>query len=115
MPAFIEVPVVSDKLQELYDKRRFTPEGYREMQNAIINGEVRAPRIRGTGGARKVRWGTKHGGKSGGIRAILYHHQQCSMYYLVYLYSKSDEDALTNKQKSRLKTLITRLKTEIDC
>jgi hypothetical protein len=115
MPRFVEVPIVSKKLEELYDKDRFTPEDYREMQNAILQGNVQAPRIPKTGGARKVRWGTKHSGKSGGIRAILYHHRRCSIYYLVYLYAKSDVDSLSDKQKEKLKILINRLKTEIGC
>ena len=115
MPHFVEVPIVTEKLEKLYNNGQLTPEGYQDMQISIIEGRTRAPRIPKTGGARKVRWKTKHGGKSGGIRAILYHHRPCSIYYLLYLYTKSDKDSLSASQKKQLKILINRLKNEIEC
>lgn len=56
----------------------------------------------------------KHGGKSGGIRLIFYHHPRHDLYYFLYLYEKSAAQTLTSEQKDLLRDLITTLKKALE-
>lgn len=60
--------------------------------------------IPGTGGVRKLRWksATNNKGKSGGVR-ILYHYHQEILILLLTLYSKSDQDSITDLERAELK------------
>ena len=51
--------------------------------------------IRGSGGIRKLRWGSKGRGKQGGIRVIYYWRVPEARIYLLTLYGKGVRDDLT--------------------
>lgn len=115
MPEFLETDVFSDQLEELYDDHLLARNGYRELQNAILNETTRIDTIRGTGGLKKARWGTRTGGKSGGLRVIFYHHTPCSIYFLLLIYRKSDVSSLTSAQKKTLCKLVDGLIEATNC
>jgi hypothetical protein len=106
MAEFVETDVFSDQLQDLYDDHLLTRDGYRQLQNAILNEETRIDRIKHTGGLEKARWGTRTGGKSGGLRIIFYHDAPRSVYYLLLLYRKSRVSSLSSEQKKHLSKLV---------
>jgi len=64
--------------------------------------------MRGTGGARKLRWKIKENnkGKSGGVRIIYYYHNTDIPIFLLTLYPKNVKDNLSEKQKKSLKKYI---------
>lgn len=115
MPGFVETNVFSDQLQDLYDDHLLTRDGYRQLQNAIVDGETRIDRIRHTNGLKKARWSTRTGGKSGGLRVIFYHHAPCSIYYLLFVYRKSETSSLSSDQKKYLSKLVDALTAAVDC
>jgi len=115
MPEFVETDVFSDQLQNLYDDHLLTKDGYRQLQNAILEGKTRIDRIRHTNGLKKARWGTRTGGKSGGLRIIFYHHTPCSIYYLLFVYRKSETSSLSSDQKKHLSKLVDVLTAAVDC
>lgn len=51
-----------------------TPEEQRDLQNLLLRQPDAGALIKGSGGLRKLRFGTVQKGKSGGVRAIYYHH-----------------------------------------
>ncbi|MGP1458646.1 MAG: type II toxin-antitoxin system RelE/ParE family toxin [Treponema sp.] len=53
---------------------------------------------------RKIRWGKKDLGKSGGIR-IIYFIKTNEKIYLLFAYAKTEADNLTMKQIRELKVL----------
>ena len=53
-------------------KSTLTAESYRELQNALLINPKLGKIIPGSGGLRKVRWGTYGKGKRGGSRVIYY-------------------------------------------
>jgi len=115
MPEFLETDVFSDQLEELYDDHLLTRDGYRELQNAILDETTRIDTIRGTGGLKKARWKTRTGGKSGGLRVIFYRHAPCSIYFLLFIYRKSDVSSLTSEQKKYLRKLVDGLVEATNC
>lgn len=80
-------------LEELYDFLEANPTA----------GDI----IPGSGGLRKLRWktGKNTRGKSGGVR-VLYHYSNDILIILIMLYTKSDQENISAKEKNQLKKLI---------
>ena len=55
--------------------------------------------IVGTGGVRKVRFGAKGKGKSGGVRVIYYFYDQEMPIYALLIYGKNERADLTPEQR----------------
>ena len=59
--------------------------------------------IKGTGRVRKIRWGAKGKGKSGGVRIIYYWRPSRDHIYLLTIYGKNEASTLTANEKEYLK------------
>jgi len=68
--------------------------------------------VQGTGGLRKVRWKQDGQGKSGGVRVIYYWMTEDEQLYMLYVYSKSQQQDLTAEQKKALKSIVERWSDE---
>jgi mRNA-degrading endonuclease RelE of RelBE toxin-antitoxin system len=68
--------------------------------------------IAGTAGVRKVRWGSKNKGKSGGVRVIYYFYNENAPVFLLTVYGKNEKSNLTAEQKHQISTLAQILKAE---
>ncbi|HEY5208061.1 MAG TPA: type II toxin-antitoxin system RelE/ParE family toxin [Stellaceae bacterium] len=66
--------------------------------------------IPGTGGLRKLRWGGKSKGKSGGYRAIYYFFDRDVPIFLLAIYAKAMKEDLTSAEKKQLRDLAIILK-----
>jgi hypothetical protein len=66
--------------------------------------------IAGTGGLRKLRWGGKGKGKSGGYRVIYYYFNEGVPIFLMAVYPKNRQVDLTPDQRARLAKLAEELK-----
>ncbi|RCW71296.1 RelE toxin of RelEB toxin-antitoxin system [Pseudorhodoferax soli] len=58
--------------------------------------------MEGTGGVRKLRWGRGDHGKSGGVRAIYYFHDEQMPLYLLTLFAKGDRANLSKAERNEL-------------
>lgn len=103
--SFIETPTFTRYLLTLLDD-----EGYRELQEKLVENPETGPVIKKTGGARKLRWAAKGKGKSGGVRVIYYpfesHPPGVRTCFLLLIYPKNEKDSLTDVQKAALKKAI---------
>lgn len=61
---------------------------------------------------RKVRWGIKNKGKSGGIRVIYYFYDDHASVFLLTAYGKGEGENLTTEQKKQIPALAQILKSE---
>lgn len=78
--------------------------------NYIAQNPLSGDLMRGTGGARKVRWAAeKHKGKSGGVRIIYYYHDLDIPIFLFTVYPKNKKDNLTPAECNELKLIIKEL------
>ena len=59
--------------------------------------------IPGSGGLRKLRWGSRFGGKRGGYRIIYFNRLQRGQVLLVAIYSKRRQEDFTNNELIRFK------------
>ncbi|MDU6078715.1 MAG: type II toxin-antitoxin system RelE/ParE family toxin [Pantoea sp.] len=104
MFSFIELHGFSKRRQEL-----MPDDDLRAFQEMLIEHPEAGKTIAGTGGFRKIRWNRPLMGKRGGVRVIYYLATGKGQIYLALIYSKNEQDDLTDEQKSILKQLTDKL------
>ena len=62
--------------------------------------------IRGSGGARKVRFAGKGKGKSGGYRVITFYSGEDIPVFLLNLFAKNEKADLSQAERNELKTVL---------
>ena len=62
--------------------------------------------IRGSGGIRKIRWGSRGRGKQGGVRIIYFWAIPDNCIYLLTLYSKGVKDDLTRAELAAWRKIV---------
>lgn len=66
--------------------------------------------IQGTGGVRKVRFGAKGKGKSGGVRVIYYYFDMHNPLVAIFIYGKGEQVDLTPEQVRVVAAVATKAK-----
>ncbi|EJF82551.1 type II toxin-antitoxin system RelE/ParE family toxin [Bartonella rattimassiliensis] len=108
MQTVIETPAYLISAKE----EGITPEELFNIVSFIAANPDAGDLMQGTGGARKVRFPTKHKGKSGGYRVITFFGGQNIPVFLLDIYSKSSQGNLTKSEKNELKKILTALLDE---
>lgn len=98
---FIETPVFTTALRRL-----LTDERYRALQLALWLRPEQGALIAGGGGIRKVRWSAEGRGKRGGLRVIYYWAAGEDVCYMLYVYSKNEQEDMTREQLRILARLV---------
>ena len=98
---FVETPIFTRMITRLLDD-----EAYRSLQIALMLRPEQGPLIRGAGGLRKVRWAKPGTGKRGGLRVIYYWAPTETAFYMLYGYSKNEQDDLSPAQARMLGQLV---------
>lgn len=68
--------------------------------------------VPGTGGVRKIRWGTAGHGKRGGARVIYYFYNESILLFALDIYAKNEKPDLSEADKRSLKRLLPVLVTQ---
>ena len=84
-----------------------------ELKEELTRNPEKGNLLRGTGGFRKIRMRLPGRGKSGGARVIYYYLSADGVVYLVSLYAKNVQEALTAKQTKQLKELSTVIEAKL--
>jgi hypothetical protein len=85
-----------------------TDNEYSELQGVLILNPDAGDLIKDTGGLRKLRWSQQRRskGKRGGVRIVYYWHRPGSLIYMLFAYSKDQQDDLSAKQRKVLARLV---------
>lgn len=88
-------------------KETFTEEALKDLLDFLEEHPESGKIITGTGGVRKLRWSTGKNdrGKSGGAR-VLYHYSKNVLVLLITLYSKTEKEDITDKERNELKKTV---------
>lgn len=86
----------------------------RELQQELLRNPEKGTLDPGTGGLRKVRMRIRSTGKgkSGGARVHYLYLPNDKIIYLIFMYSKSEQAALTTEQKKQLRAVAEAFKKE---
>ena len=98
---FIETPIFTKAARDL-----LPDEHYRKLQAHLTEHPDDGAIIQDSGGLRKTRWGVKKQGKRGGVRVIYYWVVNLDLIYMIYVYSKTDQDDLTSLQLKALRKIV---------
>ena len=84
----------------------WTDEDLQALQNHLLANPNAGDVMRGSAGLRKLRWLAAGRGKRGGARVIYYHYVSAERIYLIYGYTKSEQEDLTREQLKQLAQLM---------
>jgi hypothetical protein len=104
---FIETRTFSKRIAGLISDDKLA-----EFQTDLAQAPEKGPPIQGTGGLRKVRWGIKGRGKSGGARIMYLYLKVHGIIHLVFVFAKGESDNLTADEKKQLKKIVEAIKRE---
>jgi mRNA-degrading endonuclease RelE of RelBE toxin-antitoxin system len=102
----------TDEFDKRWERFGLDNEDRRKLENAIIANPKIGAVIRGTGGLRKMRFAFGGKGKSGSSRILYVDISMSERVYLIGIYAKSEQEALTEEQKQRLKVVVEKIKGE---
>ena len=98
---FIETPVFTRLVEELLPH-----DSYAGLQHVLLLRPDTGNVIPGSGGLRKVRWGSDQKGKRSGLRLIYYWDKPDDVIYMLFAYRKGEREDLTSEQIKSLRRLI---------
>lgn len=84
----------------------WTDEEYGDFCAYLAKSPFAGAVIKGTGGCRKVRWGTGWSGKRGGVRVIYFHRLPDGHIWLLFMYSKNVRADVERKLLNKLRETI---------
>ena len=98
---FVETPVFTDLV-----RRHLDDDDYRALQTSLMLRPEQGPVIAGSGGLRKLRWGSVGRGKRGGLRVIYFWDRSSARFYMLFMYRKNEQGDLTAAQTRLLARLV---------
>ncbi len=104
---FIETPPFERRRAEYLGD-----EHYRLLQVWLMANPEAGVVIQGSGGIRKLRWGSDGRGKRGGMRIIYFYMSARSRIYFLTLYSKSEVSDLRRDDVRILRNLVRKIQDE---
>ena len=98
---FIETAVFTKEISKVMND-----DSYRTLQQSLLLRPEAGPLIPGSNGLRKLRWSLAHSGKRGGVRLIYYWEVSQKVLYMLFVYRKTKQSDLTQKQITVLSKLV---------
>lgn len=90
MYSFIETRLFTRLVKEY-----LTDHDYSELQTALISNPEAGDVIPGSGGIRKLRWGSPGRGKRGGYRVVYFVRRTSRIFWMLTMYPKNVKDNIT--------------------
>ncbi len=90
---FVETPICTEAIEESLDR-----DGYRTLQLSLILRPEAGAVIPNSGRLRKLPWALAGKGKRGGCGIIYFWHEASETLFMLYAYSKSQQEDLTSHQ-----------------
>jgi hypothetical protein len=97
MQTIVELPEYKKQAE-----RYITADENRLLINYLAEHPKTGDLMQGTGGLRKLRWGRKGSGKSGGVRVIYYFHNETMPLFLLSLFGKNEKANLSHSERNML-------------
>ena len=89
MFTFVEAPLFTKLVGEY-----LTDEEYGALQQALSENPELGDVVPGSGGVRKVRWGTRGRGKRGGVRVVYFVRKEPGIIWMLTIYAKNVAESI---------------------
>ena len=106
MQTVVETPLFVRRAEKL-----LTEDEYDQLIVYLATHPLAGDEIVGTGGVRKVRFGAKGKGKSGGVRVIYYFYDRDMPIYALLIYGKNERADLTPEQRKSVASFADAIKS----
>jgi len=97
----IETPVYARKAAQFLDDA-----GRESVAAFLALNPLAGVVIRGSGGVRKLRWRTDHGGKRGGHRIVYFNQLERGHIWLLTIFSKRQLDNISTRELVQIRKVI---------
>ena len=94
---------VESKLFTSLVHKYLSDDEYAALQQALTDNPEASDVMRGSGGVRKIRWGTAGRGKRGGIRVIYYRRPRQGEIWMLTLYAKNEAESIPGHILKKIK------------
>ena len=98
MFTFVEAPIFTKLVGEY-----LTDGEYAKLQQALSQNPDLGDVIPGSGGVRKVRWGTRGRGKRGGVRVIYFVRSEAGVIWMLTIYTKNVAETIPSHLLRRIR------------
>jgi mRNA-degrading endonuclease RelE of RelBE toxin-antitoxin system len=95
---FVEAPLFTKLVGEY-----LTDGEYAALQQALSQNPELGDVIPGSGGVRKVRWGTRARGKRGGVRVIYFVRSEAGVIWMLTIYAKNVAETIPGHLLRRIR------------
>jgi mRNA-degrading endonuclease RelE of RelBE toxin-antitoxin system len=95
---FVEAPLFTKLVGEY-----LTDGEYAALQQALSRNPELGDVIPGSGGVRKVRWGTRARGKRGGVRVIYFVRSEAGVIWMLTIYAKNVAETIPGHLLRRIR------------
>ena len=98
MFTFVEAPLFTKLVGEY-----LTDSEYAALQQALAVNPELGDVIPGSGGVRKLRWGTRGRGKRGGVRVIYFVRNEAGVIWMLTIYAKNVAETIPSHVLRRIR------------
>jgi len=98
---------------DLIAKRKLKKEDFEDFKKNLVENPDQGDIIVGSGGIRKTRLKSATKGKSGGFRVCYLHIDDRLIIFLIYIFSKNEQENLSQAEKKELKLLAEAIKKKV--
>lgn len=105
MQTVVETPIFIRRVEKLLDE-----DEHAQLIAYLASHPLAGDEIVGTGGVRKIRFGARGKGKSGGVRVIYYFYDQDMPIYALLIYGKNERADLSAEQRKSVTAFATAIK-----
>ena len=106
---FIALPSFDAK----WTKIGLTDDDRRKLEEALLANPKVGAVLKGTSGARKMRFAFPNRGKSGSTRIIYVDFEVAQKLYLIHVFAKAEKDNISNAERNELKEIVELLEEEV--
>jgi hypothetical protein len=106
----IQTKAFDKEINTLITKRRLTKDDFEDFKKRLAEDPDQGDVIPGTGGIRKIRLKSASKGKSGGFRVCYLDIEDKLILFLLFIYSKNDQENLSQADKKELKQIAEAIK-----
>lgn len=99
-----------DEVSSLIKKRKLKKEDFEDFKKNLAENPEQGDVIAGTGGIRKTRLKSISKGKRGGFRVCYLNVEDRLILFLLFIYSKNEQEDISKEEKIELKQLAEAIK-----
>lgn len=111
--SIVQTKDFEDTVADLIAKRRLKKEDVEDFKKNLAENPEQGDIIVGAGGLRKTRLKSASKGKSGGFRVCYLNVEDKLILFLLFIYSKNEQENLSQKEKAELRQLADAIKKKV--